>query len=205
MKASLHLWFDSLFHPSSSSLLLRHHHTDGPKLPSIIQRTTMPVHPRLHPWCYTTHTQKGSASSLGRIPVSLASIGSLRFSVEQKLWASGFYMSLQGLTLALSSFASNGKKLWGVCVIFDEYYYYHTSLSRHMLLLAQAWLCTGAQKPKQAIKGRERRGWANTRKKLLERSVQKRGFDSRVEANKETRGRKRRMDAQREGWTECST
>lgn len=38
------------------SLLLPHHHTDGPKLPSIIQCTAMPVHPRLHPWCYTTHT-----------------------------------------------------------------------------------------------------------------------------------------------------
>ena len=84
-KEKKELIFGSFFVCSPPSPLLPHHHTDGPKLPSIIQCTAMPVHPRLHPWCYTTHThiQGGSASSLGRTPVSLAQIGSVWFSMEQ--------------------------------------------------------------------------------------------------------------------------
>lgn len=66
-----------------------------------------------------THIQGGSASSLGRTPVSQAQIGSVWFSMEQQHWALGLYMGLQGPTLALTCWGFSGKKLLGsIFVVF---------------------------------------------------------------------------------------
>lgn len=56
-------------------------------------------------------------------------------------------MSLQGPTLASSSWGDNGKQLRGLYLLSfdDECYYYYTSWNSHMLLLVQAWLCKGAE------------------------------------------------------------
>lgn len=55
-------------------LFLPRHHTDGPMLPSIIQRVVMPADPRLHPWCYThTHNHTRRQCQFPRLDPCLCS------------------------------------------------------------------------------------------------------------------------------------